>query len=353
LGDKNLKLKARLSGLFFFVILGVLAFQNCGPAVLSGSADSSSASPGPLDSVITPESSTTFSTTSTTLPPEQVTTIMTMTQSSQSVVVGQALNYSIRFLSPPLPRRHRVWVHFINPETNTHDFQDDFDPAPDVTQWTLGQVMTFNRSIKIPTMARGSRYLVSVGLYDIWTDPVQWSSWPVTVGTGVVRDSQGRNIVGALNVIQVVQAENMAVNSNEGSFQEARTCVPATGEVTVGGACLWGTAVTHGVDGNSGPSRGVGSFKVSVAGQYNIQIFASGAPALGVWPELEISINGTKVGQQTVNTTDAAKSYTFTTTLTAGTHTIMINFPNDFYNPNVTPAIDRNLFVDKTHIYLK
>lgn len=277
-----------------------------------------------------------------------------MTQNSTNLLAGQTLTYSIRFNSPPLPRRHRVYVHFVNPVTNTFDFQDDIDPTPDVTQWTYGQVVTLNRSIQIPAGAPASRYLVSVGLYDPFTstDPAKWTGWPVVAGTGVTRDAQGRNIIGAFNVIQVVQAESMSINAPEGEVSTAQKCVDGTGDVTLNGACLWGGADVTGVEGNW-LSRGVGSFKVSVAGQYNIQVFASARQALNIWPIMELTIDGVFVGKLNVTGTDAANSYTYVTNLTVGTHTIMLNFPNDYYAPAATPPLDRNLFVDKAHIYLK
>ena len=47
------------------------------------------------------------------------------------VAPGGSLSYALRFEGAvPLPRAYRVFVHFLDPSTGQHVFQDDFDPSP-------------------------------------------------------------------------------------------------------------------------------------------------------------------------------------------------------------------------------
>jgi len=72
-----------------------------------------------------------------------------------------------------------------------------------------------------------------------------------------------------------------------------------------------------------------------------------GKPALGVWPEFAVLIDGRVVYNITVASPEW-KQYSFTRTLDAGAHKIVLKHTNDYYNPEMRE--DRNLYIKEFRI---
>ena len=79
------------------------------------------------------------------------------------------------------------------------------------------------------------------------------------------------------------------------------------------------------------------------AGTYELVVRAHGSPLDGIWPMMELSVDGFAEDTVTVESAEYME-YVFQVDLTAGVHTIGISFLNDDYNP---PMEDRNLYLDK------
>jgi len=80
--------------------------------------------------------------------------------------------------------------------------------------------------------------------------------------------------------------------------------------------------------------------------QHEVHVAARGRVAGGVWPIMEVSIDGTVVLTQTVNTTTWT-SYKIRRTLSGGSHTLRIRFTNDA----IIGSEDRNLELDVASLY--
>ncbi len=81
------------------------------------------------------------------------------------------------------------------------------------------------------------------------------------------------------------------------------------------------------------------------AGAVTITVTARGTSAAGVWPNLVLSVGGTRIGNVSVNGT-SYRTYPFAYTATAGTKEIRVAFDNDL----TSGGEDRNLIVDKVAI---
>ncbi len=80
-------------------------------------------------------------------------------------------------------------------------------------------------------------------------------------------------------------------------------------------------------------------------GEYSFEVTGYGTPALGIYPELELRIDGTKRDSVTVNT-ESPGPFLLSSTISAGTHTVALAFVNDYYDP----PEDRNLALDRVII---
>jgi len=81
------------------------------------------------------------------------------------------------------------------------------------------------------------------------------------------------------------------------------------------------------------------------AGEHEIVVRAYGQQAGPDLPHMIISVDGTAVSEVDVSATaDAPANHTVTADLSAGNHTITVEFTNDFYD--MEAAADRNLLVD-------
>jgi hypothetical protein len=86
--------------------------------------------------------------------------------------------------------------------------------------------------------------------------------------------------------------------------------------------------------------------QVAAAGRYSMELVASGTPAAGVYPLVEVAIDGKKAGQVQL-TSGAWRSYFLELDLAVGDHQLRLSFVNDF-NAN---SEDRNVILDKTSFY--
>ncbi|OGV40949.1 MAG: hypothetical protein A2X46_12900 [Lentisphaerae bacterium GWF2_57_35] len=81
---------------------------------------------------------------------------------------------------------------------------------------------------------------------------------------------------------------------------------------------------------------------VAQSGTHLFNVYAYGAPALGVWPQLSLAIDGRVQDAVSVSSAQWAY-YTLMADLTTGTHALAISFDNDVY----APPDDRNLYLDE------
>ncbi|MGD9747384.1 MAG: DUF1592 domain-containing protein [Verrucomicrobiales bacterium] len=91
-------------------------------------------------------------------------------------------------------------------------------------------------------------------------------------------------------------------------------------------------------------------FQAGEAGAYQIEVMASGSPAGGEWPLMEVEFDGggPKAGVRVEGGPDSTKGYQWKLDLKKGeTRSVAISFNNDFYDPNAADPgqRDRNLYV--------
>jgi hypothetical protein len=86
--------------------------------------------------------------------------------------------------------------------------------------------------------------------------------------------------------------------------------------------------------------------QVAATGRYSMELVASGSPAAGVYPLVEIAIDGKKAGQVQL-TSGNWRSYFLDLDLPAESHELRLSFVNDF---NVNGE-DRNVMLDKASFY--
>jgi hypothetical protein len=87
------------------------------------------------------------------------------------------------------------------------------------------------------------------------------------------------------------------------------------------------------------------SFQCTQAAVYEFTIIARGTPVSSVYPIMQCRVDSNNPVQITVDS-EQWMTYTFSETLSAGSHQIQISFINDAYNP----PEDRNLFVSKVEL---
>ena len=85
------------------------------------------------------------------------------------------------------------------------------------------------------------------------------------------------------------------------------------------------------------------SVSIPAAGTYEVVVRAYGSPLGGIWPLMELSVDG--AAGETVTVDSAVYTdYVFQVDLAPGAHTIGVSFLNDAYDPGVE---DRNLYLDR------
>ncbi|MCR4412759.1 MAG: hypothetical protein NUV77_10080, partial [Thermoguttaceae bacterium] len=86
--------------------------------------------------------------------------------------------------------------------------------------------------------------------------------------------------------------------------------------------------------------------QVAAAGRYVVELVAAGTPAAGVFPLVEIHLDGQKAGRVQL-ASRSWRSYPMTLDLPAGRHELSLHFVNDYSSA----AEDRNLMLDKAAFY--
>ena len=124
-------------------------------------------------------------------------------------------------------------------------------------------------------------------------------------------------IAGATGASLVIEAEDATIKT--------------AGGLIGGNWCLW----SNGTLGES--------VSIPEAGTYEVVVRAYGSPLGGIWPVMELSVNGSAGETVTVDSVEYT-DYVFQVDLTPGVHTIGISFLNDAYDPGVE---DRNLYLDR------
>jgi endoglucanase len=141
---------------------------------------------------------------------------------------------------------------------------------------------------------------------------------------------------------QMDALESHLTSSTTPTTPTPTTCSPATYEAESM------TKSTGGADGtgwNLWSNGYVAQSHAFAAGATTITVTARGTSAAGGWPNLVLSVGGTKVGNVSVNSTSYAP-YAFPYTAIAGSKEIRVAFDNDLYSGGE----DRNLIVDKVAI---
>ncbi len=89
-------------------------------------------------------------------------------------------------------------------------------------------------------------------------------------------------------------------------------------------------------------------FDINEKGRYVLCVQASGNPALGVWPRMEVALDGVRVGGTAVDA-PFPRFYECTRDLAAGRHELRLTFLNDYYDP--ATGANRDLFVSRLVVY--
>lgn len=84
------------------------------------------------------------------------------------------------------------------------------------------------------------------------------------------------------------------------------------------------------------------SVRFTSSGDYSFEVTGYGTPALGVYPLLELRIDGVKQDEETVDSQSLSR-FLLSATVTKGEHVVALAFVNDYYEP----PEDRNLALDR------
>jgi hypothetical protein len=86
-------------------------------------------------------------------------------------------------------------------------------------------------------------------------------------------------------------------------------------------------------------------FSAAVAGNYSITVHAGGQFGVGAWPDMQLIVDGAVQGSWNVDVwAPGTIAYSVSVSLSAGSHTLAVAFPNDAYDPS-SPSPDRNLYI--------
>jgi len=101
-----------------------------------------------------------------------------------------------------------------------------------------------------------------------------------------------------------------------------------------------------------GPSAGVLYTNISCwknltlyEGRVQVSIFARGVPALGVWPQMRVRLDGKVLGEVEVNSAEG-KPYIFEVQIESGRQRIEVTFINDYFSP----PENRDLWIEQAEI---
>jgi hypothetical protein len=106
------------------------------------------------------------------------------------------------------------------------------------------------------------------------------------------------------------------------------------GGPTADGWCLWSNGT-------------LGEYiSIPAGGTYELAVRAYGSPLGGIWPDMELSVDGVPGEMVTVDSAEYT-DYVFQIELTAGVHALEVSFLNDAWDPGTE---DRNLYLDRFSI---
>lgn len=127
-------------------------------------------------------------------------------------------------------------------------------------------------------------------------------------------------------------------------FQTPATTVQAESMTIVAGNITGANSDAVLIFGASGgPATLTGSVAIPVAATYNIVVVATGTPLGGVFPNVDVLIDGARVGGVTVNSGTFANFTIPNVPLAAGAHPLVLSFTNDA----VSDTEDRNVTIDR------
>ena len=122
------------------------------------------------------------------------------------------------------------------------------------------------------------------------------------------------------------------IRTPSGLRLEAEEMTPVGGYTVVGNGIAWCCA----------NGRLESSANFTSSGTYSFAVTAYGTPALGVWPQMELRIDGVKRDAVSVNT-ETPSEFLLSAKIAQGSHTVALAFVNDYYDP----PEDRNLALDR------
>ena len=104
--------------------------------------------------------------------------------------------------------------------------------------------------------------------------------------------------------------------------------------------------VTDGVVQAASGGRIRSTVNFTTPGRYTFELLASGRPLSNIWPVVAFELDGAARTNITVNSSNLTR-FTFTLSVTAGVHTIGLNYLNDQY----APPEDRNVAYDRLSLW--
>jgi hypothetical protein len=130
-------------------------------------------------------------------------------------------------------------------------------------------------------------------------------------------------------------------------LKDGNGTTPGGNQVTVNGADFQIKSTGTSADGSGWNiySEGYIQNSFSLADDALLQVSMKGDAAQGVWPNMELAIDGTVVATRTVNSS-AYQVYQFNIAGYGGTHQVQIRFTNDYY----MNGEDRNLYVQSATV---
>jgi hypothetical protein len=128
--------------------------------------------------------------------PSTTTTVLPLGNPSLSSQPGQTVTLAMRFNAVPMAENYYVFVHFVDQNGVQHSpLNADHLPPVGTSQWS--GAIAYNISKTLPTNLASGTYTLRVGLYSMAAPN---NRIPLTPGSGVTADGQGRYIVGTLTV---------------------------------------------------------------------------------------------------------------------------------------------------------
>ncbi|WP_257450380.1 SGNH/GDSL hydrolase family protein [Archangium lipolyticum] len=128
--------------------------------------------------------------------PSTTSTVLRLGSPSLSSRPGQAVTLAMRFNAVPMAEDYYVFVHFVDQNGVQHStLNADHLPPVGTSQWS--GAIAYNISKTLPIQLTSGTYTLRVGLYSMAAPN---NRIPLTPGSGVTADGEGRYIVGTLTV---------------------------------------------------------------------------------------------------------------------------------------------------------